>query len=24
LPRINLPDIPIDPSIPMFPTHDLL
>jgi hypothetical protein len=24
LPRINLPDIPIDPSLPMFPTHDLL
>jgi hypothetical protein len=24
LPRINLPDIPIDLSLPMFPTHDLL
>ena len=24
LPRINLPDVPIDPSLPMFPTHDLL
>jgi hypothetical protein len=24
LPRINLPDTPIDPSLPTFPTHDLL
>ncbi len=24
LPRINLPDVPIDPSLPTFPTHDLL
>jgi hypothetical protein len=24
LPRINLPDVPIDPSLLMFPTHDLL
>jgi hypothetical protein len=24
LPRINLPHVPIDPSLPMFPTHDLL
>jgi hypothetical protein len=24
VPRINLPDVPIDPSLPTFPTHDLL
>jgi KUP system potassium uptake protein len=24
LPRINVPDVPIDPSLPTFPTHNLL